>query len=308
MNWGYTMYLHSDKEIFNDLITLTSNDTGLIKAIIEKDYYVTLFLKKLSEIQPDIIFKGGTSLSKCYKIINRFSEDIDLNVKFEDKATEGQRKRLKGSVVQAANEIGLKVTNLDDTRSRRDFNKYEIEYSTAFKSDFLKQNLICETAVLFKVYPVERLEADCFIYRYLEKSGRMDIAKEYGLTPFTLNVQSAERTLIDKLFALGDYYLSGNVRGHSRHIYDIVCLMKIVNLDKNFGTLLNAVREDRKTHKTCLSSQDGVNLQELLRKAVTDENFKKDYNQITVPLLFKKVSYEEAISEFNKLLESGIIK
>lgn len=302
------MYLHSDKDLFGDLITLTANDTGLIKAIIEKDYYVTLFLKKLSEIQPDIIFKGGTSLSKCYKIINRFSEDIDLNVKFEGKVTEGQRKRLKAAVVQAAEELNLAITNIEDTRSRRDFNKYEIEYNTAFKSDFLKQNLICETAVFFKAYPVKKLEADSFIYRYLKKINRLDIAEKYGLMPFSLNVQSAVRTLIDKLFALGDYYLSGNITGHSRHIYDIVCLTKIVDFDEDFESLLKSVREERKTHKTCLSSQDDIVLPELLKKIAMDENFKNDYNKITLPLLFEKISYEDAISQFNKLLATGIIK
>ena len=84
--------------------------------------------------------------------------------------------------------------------------------------------------------------------------------------------------------------------------------MKIVAVDENLGILLNAVREERKLHKSCLSSQDGVNLPELLRKTVTDEDFINDYNKITLPLLFEKLSYEEAISEFNKLLDSGVIK
>lgn len=44
---------------------------------------MTLFLKSIVEELPDIIFKGGTSLSKCYKLIDRFSEDIDLNIDTE---------------------------------------------------------------------------------------------------------------------------------------------------------------------------------------------------------------------------------
>lgn len=46
---------------------------------MEKDYYLTLFLKSLVARQRGIVFKGGTSLSKCHKVIDRFSEDIDLN-------------------------------------------------------------------------------------------------------------------------------------------------------------------------------------------------------------------------------------
>ena len=50
------------------------------QAIIEKDYYVTLVLRELAKQVPNLLFKGGTSLSKCYKIIDRFSEDIDITL------------------------------------------------------------------------------------------------------------------------------------------------------------------------------------------------------------------------------------
>ena len=46
----------------------------------QKDYYVTVLLKLLAEKIPFIVFKGGTSLSKCHKVIRRFSEDIDLTI------------------------------------------------------------------------------------------------------------------------------------------------------------------------------------------------------------------------------------
>ena len=65
--------LHNNKDLFEQTILRVSEDTGIEASIIEKDYYVTLFLKRIVEQQPEIIFKGGTSLSKCYKLINRFS-------------------------------------------------------------------------------------------------------------------------------------------------------------------------------------------------------------------------------------------
>ena len=67
------MFLHENKELFEEIIFNTSDFYNLPISIIEKDYYVTLFLKRIRDLQPNIIFKGGTSLSKCYKIINRFS-------------------------------------------------------------------------------------------------------------------------------------------------------------------------------------------------------------------------------------------
>ena len=95
------MNLHNDKEVFGQIIAATSDYMGLgDTGIVEKDYFVTYFLKKIIEKQPSIILKGGTSLSKCHKIISRFSEDIDLNVDTENaKLTEGQRKRLKQDIL-----------------------------------------------------------------------------------------------------------------------------------------------------------------------------------------------------------------
>ena len=87
--------LHDNKEMFEQAVLKTAEFLNIEPAIIEKDYYVTLFLRELSEKRDDIVFKGGTSLSKCYGIIKRFSEDIDLNVKGENKPTEGERRALK---------------------------------------------------------------------------------------------------------------------------------------------------------------------------------------------------------------------
>lgn len=64
--------LHHDPSMFEQVILRVSEDTGIEASIIEKDYYVTLFLQRIVAHQPNIIFKGGTSLSKCYKLINRF--------------------------------------------------------------------------------------------------------------------------------------------------------------------------------------------------------------------------------------------
>jgi len=73
------MNLHEDKDVFEQYITATADYMGLANTdIVEKDYFVTYFLMNIAAKQPDVIFKGGTSLSKCYRIISRFSEDIDF--------------------------------------------------------------------------------------------------------------------------------------------------------------------------------------------------------------------------------------
>ena len=77
------MNLHEDLSNFKDLINLTANDLGILEFYIEKDYWVTYILKRLSnsEYRNKVVFKGGTSLSKAYNIIDRFSEDKKLKLK-----------------------------------------------------------------------------------------------------------------------------------------------------------------------------------------------------------------------------------
>lgn len=86
------MKLHKDKKEFTDAITTLADRLNTAPAIIEKDYYVTMFLQELNSRVPDLLFKGGTSLSKCYKIINRFSEDIDLTQQKENAQSYSNRR------------------------------------------------------------------------------------------------------------------------------------------------------------------------------------------------------------------------
>ena len=68
------MYLHKDdKELLRDIIVTVSERTGIDESIVEKDYYVTMILKELVQRNPNVVFKGGTSLSKAYHVIDRFS-------------------------------------------------------------------------------------------------------------------------------------------------------------------------------------------------------------------------------------------
>ena len=86
-------FLHNDKETFSQAINLVTNKNGIRSEIVEKDYYVTMILRLLSKRLPFIVFKGGTSLSKCHKAINRFSEDIDITI--DTTISQGQKKKVK---------------------------------------------------------------------------------------------------------------------------------------------------------------------------------------------------------------------
>ena len=298
--------LHNDKDIFEQVILKVSEETGISSSIIEKDYYVTIFLEKIAEFQPNIIFKGGTSLSKCYKIINRFSEDIDLNIDTENKITEGQRKNLKKNIISIIDELDFVLDNANNIKSKRNYNRYIIDYPTVFSSSFLKEHLIVETAVYIKAYPCKKMKATSIIYDYLNANSYSDLINEYNLKPFELNVQTAERTFVDKLYALCDYYLSGAIQEHSRHIYDIYKLSKIVTLDDNLKQLINEVYIEREPHKQCHSAKEGVNINLLLQDIVDKNIYKNDYEEITSKMLFEDISYNTAIKALQNIINQKL--
>ena len=107
-------YLHSDREQFRDAIDLAYEQTGVMVQAIEKDYYVTMLLRLLAQKMPYIVFKGGTSLSKCHKVIRRFSEDIDITI--DTMLSQGQKKKIKQAIVESAEELGMTIKLLGTSR------------------------------------------------------------------------------------------------------------------------------------------------------------------------------------------------
>lgn len=73
-------YLHDHKE-FASLINILANEKNIEPGLIEKDYWIMHVLYGLKKQGFQFELKGGTSLSKGYKLINRFSEDIDIHIK-----------------------------------------------------------------------------------------------------------------------------------------------------------------------------------------------------------------------------------
>lgn len=89
------MNLHSDKEAFKEIIALAAEHFGYEQSHVEKDYWVSKILKdiSMSEFADKTYFKGGTSLSKAYGLIERFSEDLDLFVFTGDKGASKQAEK-----------------------------------------------------------------------------------------------------------------------------------------------------------------------------------------------------------------------
>lgn len=241
------MNLHHDKEAFAELIIGAANELAIPTNVIEKDYYVTITLKALAEKTKDMVFKGGTSLTKCYQLLDRFSEDIDLSYTAESGMPgESRKKQLKNNIVSTMEEFGFPINNLETTRSRRNYNCYRASYPSFYEQNgILKPELVIETYVAMLPFPTTKRMVDNYIYRFLREINRLDLAETYELMPFKITTQTIERTLVDKVFALCDYYMQEKTERHSRHLYDIHKIVETMGISNELPNLIPEVRAVR---------------------------------------------------------------
>ena len=299
------MFLHEDKKRFSYIINRVSYQTGRMGKMIEKDYYVTMILRLLSSEMPFVVFKGGTSLSKCYKVISRFSEDIDVTV--DQNLSQGQKKKLKYGIVDAVQQMGLEILNLNETRSRRDYNRYIIAYESVLPklNETVQPVIYLETSFTTIAFPTVIMPVDSMIGDML-KAEAPELLKRYDLNAFCMKVQGLDRTLVDKVFAVCDYYLQNRVRKHSRHLYDIYKLLPLVRQDDTFHALVQEVRSVRKPSPICPSAKDGVNVPELLSEIVRNEAYREDYRNLTERLLEEEVDYDTAVTALKRIAAGGM--
>lgn len=302
------MNLHHDREAFEELIVGAANELAIPTNVIEKDYYVTITLKALSEQLDDMVFKGGTSLTKCYQLLDRFSEDIDISYTAESGTPGDARKRqLKKTVVTTMEEFGFPITNLEMTRSRRHYNCYRAIYPSMYEqSNILKPELVVETYVALLPFPTTKRMVDNYIYRFLNKINRLDLAETYDLMPFEITTQTIERTLVDKVFALCDYYMQGEIERHSRHLYDIYKIVNNVGITEKLAKLIPEVRAVRSELSICPSAKEGVCVTDILNEMMESQAYRKDYEDITLGLLFVPETYDTVIQSIKLLADSGI--
>ena len=304
------MNLHHDHEAFSELIIAASNELHIPPGIIEKDYYVTLALRELASRVKGMVFKGGTSLTKCYQILERFSEDIDISyAASEGVPGESRKRQLKKAVVSSIESMGFSVANIEETRSRRSYNCYRASYSSIYSSLLeLKPELVIETYIALLPFPTVSRMADNYIYRFLKMTEQGEMAEEFGLMPFEITTQAIERTLIDKVFALCDYYLSDKVDRHSRHLYDIYKIMEYTKPDASLSGLVQEVRSLREPLLVCPSAKTGVCINDVLAEIVDKEIYRQDYETITGKLLFTYVPYEVVIGGITEIISRGYFR
>lgn len=222
------MNLHKDEENFKSLLEITAEHYGIDIRIVEKDYWVSYTLSKLQTFDRKdlIIFRGGTSLTKCYTDLKRFSEDIDLAVNKDAKLNPTQVKKLIKDVEKY---ICVDFTESDSNKNRKngDYRNVEYKYPSIFKGSTLTElnpSLKIETVTFLTPNPYEKRLVKSIIYDYLTEKELEQFINKYELEPFELNVLSIKRTLMDKIVSLVRMsYLddTSELLTKTRHLYDL---------------------------------------------------------------------------------------
>ncbi len=215
------MKLHEYQYEFKDLISIVASKLHIPESAVERDYYIVLLLKNLenSEYADKCVFKGGTSLSKCYPgSIERFSEDIDLTflgMELSDKACDKSIKQIEAIMTTGAQTD--KITAERSNRSKSMYvwfanedNKIKLEIGSSVRPD-----------------PYSKKTFKSYIHEFLEEQGAEDDIQKFELASVTLNVLHIERTFIDKIMSVKRHAICESLDKKVRHIYDVTRLFTL---------------------------------------------------------------------------------
>jgi predicted nucleotidyltransferase component of viral defense system len=230
----YSMRLHANTQEFTELISLTATHFSILPEFIEKDYWITLILNNLSQSSHanSVVFKGGTSLTKGYRIINRFSEDIDIAL-LDEKLTGNA---LKTKIRKVEKAITVDLTEIEEpgvTRKGSVYRKTLFQYPSNTNSRFVnnvQKRIIVEINSFANPYPFIQQEITSFIAEFLTATNQAEAIQEYGLQEFLLNILDKRRTMLEKLVSLIRFSFAENpsreLAKKIRHFYDLYYLAK----------------------------------------------------------------------------------
>lgn len=230
-----------------EILNQVNSQTGLPTDAIEKDWWVTITLKAIfsSKFAQHLVFKGGTSLSKAYNLIERFSEDIDLSIDrrilgFEGELSKTQIKKLrkasgnfivgefKEELINQLEKLGVnnETYNLifdDDIDDTSDPHRIELEYKSIVEpGEYIPQRVIIELGARALLEPNEQKTIQSII-------GQIYPEQAFTIQPFEVIVVVPTKTFLEKIMLLHEEFLKPieNIRHNrmSRHLYDIEKLM-----------------------------------------------------------------------------------
>lgn len=251
------MKLHSDIELFKEAVEITADLMKIKPIYVEKDYWVTFALYNIfkNEIGKETVFKGGTALSKCFGLIQRFSEDIDLVVLRNENETGNQLKTKIKKISNCVSNVLPEIEIEGITNKLGMIRKTAHSYEKVFTGNFgqVRDNIIVESTWLGNFEPYTTARVSSFIYEMMLKNKQQVIIEEYGMNPFEVLVLSPKRTLCEKIMSLVRFSQTQepitDLRNKIRHTYDIHLMLKDDNLNSffqssEFETMLLLVAND----------------------------------------------------------------
>lgn len=263
------MRLHEESRLFRQAVLATAQAMQLPEIFVEKDYWVTLALKAVfgSTAAADCVFKGGTSLSKCYGLIDRFSEDVDLVVRQSAGVSGAKLKKKLKTVSQAVAGLLPEVEVDGVTMKRGMIRKTAHSFPKLFEGRFGQVRgdvIILESSWLGESEPSATRPLSCYLYEMMIRNGQEEMAASFNLLPFEVQVLRPERTFCEKVMSLVRFSCGENpvesLKNKVRHIYDLHQLLGRAEYDRFFESdefeklLKQIARSDLKT----LSGSDWI--------------------------------------------------
>jgi hypothetical protein len=239
-------WLTLSKERRIEILNQATESTGLPSVAIEKDWWVTLALHASFSLpySDNIVFKGGTSLSKGWDLIERFSEDIDLAIDrkffgFDEDISKTQIKNLRKQSCEfistsfladltkmltewkAIDECKLIAQPVID--SDKDPQVIEIYYNSVIDtSEYLPQRVLIEVSSRSLMEPIEERKINSILSENFSK-------QSFVTVPFAIPTVLPQRTFLEKMFLLHEEFSQETekicIDRLSRHLYDLEKLM-----------------------------------------------------------------------------------
>lgn len=253
------MKLHNSTDEFRAAILGAARQFQVQEHIIEKDYWVTMLLKKISEFEYKdfVIFKGGTSLSKGFGLLKRFSEDIDLGLKSEAISDTAIHKKSGEAIHKVINKLKISEFNAINEMKESEKQRYKRVYEFPKLFEYpstspIHGQIVLEVNAFSNPIPYEKVNITSLVGQSIALQFGLSFQEEAGLTGFYLNALTPERTFCEKLLAIRLASSKGiDVLKHKvRHLYDIHHLYildrvkSFIEKDDEFEKMLCLVHKD----------------------------------------------------------------
>jgi hypothetical protein len=308
----------------SELFQQTATNRGMVPAIIEKDFWVCWVLGKLfadDVLHSKIMFKGGTSLSKVFGLIERFSEDIDLALNWNEVITEDpflvrskkKQRQFNESAREAARQylneqflpkVQKLIEGVCEATIREDTpNVIDISYPAAFEKEYLRPEILLEIG-LFAAwipnakYKIRPYSAEEFPSQFENPTCRVWAIK-------------AERTFWEKVTILHHEAhrpeTSAVPARHSRHYYDLVVMSRspVKKLAFDDLSLLRAVVEFKQKFYPRGWARYDLAEEPVTLKLVPPEHIlrslRRDYRDMQIMIFGETPEFDEIISALDEL-------